>query len=211
MFLCINELHELLQNLHPPKKFTIEHSLKGLLLLDFLVKNVNGKITTDIYHKPTDTKQYLHFRSHHPKNCIKSIPYTLAHRIHTIIIDKNLKKKKTRHKKLHTTLHQSGYPTTLINKGLKLAEKIPLRELRNPKKHNNEKPLTYVTTNNKNNPELFPEIFKNLEEIENKDKIKEILDTTKIIKSQRQPKSMKRILTFSTFEKNNTRNYQMQK
>ena len=31
------------------------------------------------------------------------------------------------------------------------------------------------------------------------DKIKEILDTTKIIKSQRQPKNLKRILTSSTF------------
>ena len=43
--------------------------------------------------------------------------------------------------------------------------------------------------------------MKNLEEIENKDKIKKILDTTKIIKSQRQPKNQKRILTSSTFEK----------
>ena len=43
--------------------------------------------------------------------------------------------------------------------------------------------------------------MKNLEEIENKDKIKEILDTTKIIKSQRQPKNLKRILTSSTFGK----------
>ena len=54
--------------------------------------------------------------------------------------------------------------------------------------------------------------MKNLEEIKNKDKIKEILDTTKIIKSQRQPKNLKRILTSSTFgKKHNTRSYQMQK
>ena len=46
--------------------------------------------------------------------------------------------------------------------------------------------------------------MKNLEEIENKDKIKKILDTTKIIKSQRQPQNMKRILTSSTFGKNTT-------
>ena len=39
--------------------------------------------------------------------------------------------------------------------------------------------------------------MKNLEESENKDKIKEILDTTKIIKSQRQPKNLKRILLHS--------------
>ena len=46
--------------------------------------------------------------------------------------------------------------------------------------------------------------MKNLEEIENKDKIKEILDTTKIIKSQKQPKNLKRVLLSSTFGKNTT-------
>ena len=101
-------------------------------------------------------------------------------------------------------LQQRGYPTTLINKGLELVEKIPQRDLRNPKKHNSEKPLAYVTTYNKNNPELFTETMKNLEEHKNKDKIKEILDTTKIIKSQKQTKNLKRILISSTFGENAT-------
>ena len=61
-----------------------------------------------------------------------------------------------------------------MNKGLESAEKIPQRELRNPKKHNNEKPQAYVATYNKNNPELFTEIMKNLEDHKNTDK--EILD-----------------------------------
>ena len=117
-------------------------------------------------------------------------------------MDKNLKK--TCLKELHTTLHQRGYPTTLINKGLEFAKKIPHRELRNTKKHNNEKPLAYVETYNKNNRELFIDIMKNQEELKNKDKIKEILDTTKIIKSQRQPQNLKRILTSSTFRENAT-------
>ena len=46
--------------------------------------------------------------------------------------------------------------------------------------------------------------MKNLEELKSKDEIKEILDTTKIIKSQRQPKNIKRILTSSTFGENTT-------
>ena len=46
--------------------------------------------------------------------------------------------------------------------------------------------------------------MKNLEELKNKDKIKEIVDTTKIIKSQRQPQNLQRILTSSTLEKNLT-------
>ena len=121
----INELHDLLQNLHPKIKFTMEHSLEEVPFLDILIRSVNGKIIADIYHKPTDNQQYLHFRSHHPKNCIKSIPYTPAGRIHKIITDKKQKKKKkTRLKELHTTLHQGGYPTTLIYKGLELSEKF---------------------------------------------------------------------------------------
>ena len=44
--------------------------------------------------------------------------------------------------------------------------------------------------------------MKNLEEHKNNNKIKEILDTTKIIKSQRQPKNLERILTSSTFGEN---------
>ena len=141
----INELH----NLHPKIKFTMEHSSKELPFLDILIKNVNGQIITDTYHKPTDIQQNLHFKSHHPKNCIKSIPCTLACRIHTIITDKN-KTKKTRLKELHTTLNQRGYPTTLISKGLELTEKYH-RELRKPKKHNNKKPLAYVTISKKKN------------------------------------------------------------
>ena len=46
--------------------------------------------------------------------------------------------------------------------------------------------------------------MKNLEELKDNDKIKEILDTTKIIKSQRLPKNLKRILTSSTFGENTT-------
>ena len=105
----------------PRKKITMEDSSKELPFLDILIKNVNGQIITEISHKLTDTHQYLHFKSHHPKNCIKSIPYTLAYRIHTIITDKKLKK--ILPQKLHTTLYLRGYPTTLINKRFDLAEK----------------------------------------------------------------------------------------
>ena len=63
----------------PPKRITIfRHPHK---------KRKMGK-SSYIYHKQTDTQQYIHFRSHHPKNCIKSIPYPLARRIHTLITDK---------------------------------------------------------------------------------------------------------------------------
>ena len=71
------------------------------------------------------------------------------------------------------------------------------------KKHNTKKNLAYIATYYKNNPEIFTEII-DLEELKNNDKIKEILDTKKVIKSQGQPKNLKRILTSSIFRENTT-------
>ena len=89
----------------------MEYSFKELPFLDILIKNENGEII-DIYQ---DTQQYLHFNSHHPQNCLKSTPYTLAWRICTIITNKKLRK--FRLKELYIHLHQRGYPKTLINSG----------------------------------------------------------------------------------------------
>ena len=50
----INDLHSLLQNLYPKIKFTISNS-KELPFLDIFIKNQNGQIIRDVYHKSTDT------------------------------------------------------------------------------------------------------------------------------------------------------------
>ena len=76
----------------PQNKIFCGTQLKRITIFRHPYKNINDQIITYIYHKPTGTRQYLHFKSYHPKNCIKSIPYTLACRGHTIITDKNLKK-----------------------------------------------------------------------------------------------------------------------
>ena len=63
----INELHNLLQNLHLKIKFTMEHSSNEQTFLDILIKNVTAQIITNINHKhstvilfqkPPSPKQY---------------------------------------------------------------------------------------------------------------------------------------------------------
>ena len=155
---------------------------------------------TDIFRKPTDTQQYLHFKSHHPKNCLKSIPYTLARRICTIVNDPILKK--TRLEELHQTLLERKYPASIIREGIRKAENIPLSELRKPKVKKEDYPLTFVSTFNKNNPEIFPEIRKNLQHLENNETFKRIFENTELINSKRQPKNFKKILTSAKFREN---------
>ena len=145
---------------------------------------------TDIFRKPTDTQQYLHFKSHHPKNCLKSIPYTLARRICTIVNDPILKK--TRLEELHQTLLERKYPASIIREGIRKAENIPLSELRKPKVKKEDYPLTFVSTFNKNNPEIFPEIRKNLQHLENNETFKRIFENTELINRKRQPKTSRK-------------------
>ena len=136
----------------------MERISKELSFLESLIKNENGQIITDIYHKLTDIQQYLHFNSYHSKNWIKSIPYTLARRIGTIVTKENLRK--IRLKELRTTFHRWGYPTTLINKGFWISWKNTIERTTNPpKKQENEKSLAYAATYDKNNPELLTEII----------------------------------------------------
>lgn len=50
----------------PEIKFTVETEIDGKLpFLDLLVKNENGKVKFEIYHKPTSTQQYIPNDSHH--------------------------------------------------------------------------------------------------------------------------------------------------
>ena len=65
-------------------KFTWEISKEKISHLDVMVSLENGKLSTDVYHKPTDAHQYLNFRSCHPPHVKKGIPYGQALRLKRI-------------------------------------------------------------------------------------------------------------------------------
>ena len=194
----IDNLQTLLQDLHPHIKFTMEIQDNEIPFLDILIiKNGDGKITTDIYRKPTDSLQFLHFRSSHPTACLKAIPYTLARRLCTIISNKHILE--MRLDELYHTLRQRGYPPSLINQGIKLASQAPQEDLRNPPPKSKEQPLAFISTHNKNNPDVFPAIYRNTQLLKNNDGLKKLLENTKIINSKRQPHNLKKILTSAYF------------
>ena len=58
----INDLYNLLQGLHPKIKYTIEYNFRELRFSDIPIKNQKGRITTDIYRKPTDTCDVVCYR-----------------------------------------------------------------------------------------------------------------------------------------------------
>ena len=90
----LKTFHSVLNELHSDLKFTMEYSNERLPFLDILLIKSNNRISTDIFFKETDSKQYLNFYSCHPKHTKTSIPYNLARRICTIVSDQCQREKR---------------------------------------------------------------------------------------------------------------------
>ena len=73
-----------INSFHSTIKFTWEHSLHQTHFLDVTIRKDNCTLTTDLYSKPTDTHQYLHASSCHPKHCKTGIAYSQALRLRRI-------------------------------------------------------------------------------------------------------------------------------
>ena len=54
--------------------FEIHQSENEVNFLDVTIRNNNGKISTTLYSKPTDSHLYLHSKSCHPHHVIRNIP-----------------------------------------------------------------------------------------------------------------------------------------
>ena len=61
-----------------------------LPFLDVLLLKPGNSIVTDIFHKVTDSQQYLSFNSCHPKHTKINIPFSLARRQCTIVSDETI-------------------------------------------------------------------------------------------------------------------------
>ena len=76
-----NELENfthLANNLHSTIKFSFIINNQEIPFLDIVIyRGMNNYILSKLYHKPTDSKQYLHFHRAHPWKQKKSVPYGL--------------------------------------------------------------------------------------------------------------------------------------
>lgn len=138
----------MLNELNPNIKFTKETSERKIPFLEVLVEKKGNEISTDIYFKPTDTQQYLHFGSCHPRHTKRSIPYNLARRICTIVSDDDTKIQRL--EELKNYLLSRLNPQQIIENGIQKALQIERTELLNPPRHENAETniLPLVTTHN---------------------------------------------------------------
>ncbi|MCG8094140.1 MAG: hypothetical protein JAZ17_11035 [Candidatus Thiodiazotropha endolucinida] len=193
----LTQFYQTLNNLHKDINFTIEKHKNKLPFLDVMIIKKNDTLSTDIFYKETDSKQYLNFTSCHPSHTKRSIPYNLARRICTIVSESEVRE--TRLKELTALLICRGYPKQLIQNGIENASKIPRHELLTAKPKEETDIITYVSTYNPKNPEAFGIIKNNIPILMNDDTMRNALKETNFIKSKRQPPNLKRLLTKANF------------
>ena len=198
----LNYFENVLNSLHKDIQFKPLIKSTQIPFLDVLVLKCGTLISTDIFHKVTDSQQYLIFNSCHPKHTKINIPFSLARRLCTIVSDKNVLL--TRLKELSHTLIQRKYPTEIINADIQKAMSIPRDKLLEVKSKETEDILPFISTHNPKNKEVFGIIKHNMDVLTSDGTMSKILSETKIVNCKRQLPNLKRLLTKSEFNESRT-------
>ena len=108
----LNSFLEELNNYHPNIKFTHESSKENIFFLDLFVSLSENKLYTDLYIKPTDRHQYLHYSSSHPDHTNMTIIYCQTLRL-SRLCSKEINF--IQHKReMKSWFLKRGYPVALI-------------------------------------------------------------------------------------------------
>ena len=108
-----------LNQVHDTIKFSSEMSKNKIAFLDTLVILEKNRIYTDLFTKPTDANNYLHYESAHPNHCKKGIPYGQFLRLRRICSREEDFCKHALIKAAH--FRARGYPISLIAEACKKA------------------------------------------------------------------------------------------
>lgn len=183
-----------LNSLNSSMKFEISTDATSMPFLDILLYKEGNRMKTDIYHKPTDSFNYLPFNSHHPRHVIRNIPYCLSRRIKTIVSDTQVQQKRLQ--ELAMRLQSLHYPKPLINDAINKTYSTPQASQPQPEDY----PLTYVSTFNRersaNTCSKMYEIIQNhptYSHVFNKPIVRSYIQPTTLLKlcTQRRPRIAK--------------------
>ena len=125
----LNKFLKDLNEFHPNLKFTYEKSKEKINFLDLVIKLTDGKIITDLYCKPTDSHQYLHYDSCHAEHIKRSIIFSQTLRLKRICSQKS--DLDSHVKELKNWFNKRSYPAKVIseqvNRALRSEENVKER------------------------------------------------------------------------------------
>ena len=154
----LDELHlflDYMNNFHHSIKFTMEFSNENIVFLDTIVKKAkySNNLLVELYTKPTDTHNYLHFNSFHPGHTKRGGPFGQFLRIRrncTLLSDYDKHSEYIKKKYL-----ERGYPVALVESSRSRARSYDRATLINPdrikKPNKDENVLPLVLTHHPSN------------------------------------------------------------
>ena len=177
----------LFNELDPKTQFIFSLLSKESDFLDIHKKVVDYEVELDVFRKPTDAFNFLHYNSCHPKHTRNNIALSLAKRIVRI----SSHNRDARLDELVNNLVIRGHPRESI---LEAFSKVFT-----PRKEPNDgDPIVFTTTHN---PSVgYPRKFiKNIFKDVQGDTMKKVFKNSRVIMGTRQPKSLRRLLIRSRF------------
>jgi len=196
----ITSFADRLNNLHPKINFTMDINPHEIPFLDIKLIRMDNKIISDIYHKNTDTFNYLPFKSCHPRHIKRNIPFTLARRIRMLCEEKNTRK--TRYEELKKRLTNKGFPDFIIDEGIRKAENITDEEINTTRGKDEDERIVAISTHNPNNPNMESLVQSSIGILQSSQKMENTLKKKRIIFAKRQPPSLKGLLCRAAFSSN---------
>ncbi|XP_030842371.1 uncharacterized protein LOC115924431, partial [Strongylocentrotus purpuratus] len=112
-----------INSFHRTIKFTSEFSAHQTHFLDVTVRKQGNSLTTDLYSKPTDTHQYLHSSSCHPRHCKTGIAFSRALRLRRICSNDSDFSRHTQI--LRNNLVARGHSSRQVHRAIARAKIIP--------------------------------------------------------------------------------------
>ena len=120
--------HDLANQIHQNIKVDLRISDSRIEFLDVVVHlSESGRISTDLFTKPTDARAYLHYTSDHPPCVKRAIPMGLGVRLKRICSNQS---DYQRHKhELVNRLVERGYPKDKVKGELRRADRMKREDL----------------------------------------------------------------------------------
>ena len=112
----IGPLYQLMNSLDPSLTFSLEHPAIRQNYLDLSISALGKKIIFDIYHKPTNSFNYLKYTSCHPKHTKQNIALSLGRRIVRICSTDSARYKNL--DELKVNLLRCDHPESVIDEAL---------------------------------------------------------------------------------------------
>ena len=185
----IATFYEIFEGLDPQLKFIFSELSRGVDFLDISFSIADGILHTDVYHKPTDSHNYLDYSSCHPSHTKNNIAASLARRIIRIAnVNRDSKLDE-----LKRYLERKGHPSSVIN----CAYSKVFSPHKPPEGDNS---IVFICTHNPTHVFNTKTIRQCLDKLHG-DELKKAFDKHRVMLSSRQPPSLRTILVSSKFDR----------